>query len=208
MKMDAKRLAQLRLRMLEHTADPTFGKVLDELDYAIREAGKRLDATRGSAYAEELIDEECDFIEAIAGSAFVVGQTYITGVVSAVMRLKADAAVTAIPSTKRSILKFMAPAVGSTSFTLPELVDAFANYFKHRDEWSFDWKKLEGRSVETSKMISDVGAKSGCSGNLRIGLEAIGYADYRVGKMGDDLAEWQAAVHAECKRRLKSANLV
>jgi hypothetical protein len=32
--------------------------------------------------------------------------------------------------------------VGGTAFSAVEGVNAFANYFKHRDEWPYDWTEL------------------------------------------------------------------
>jgi hypothetical protein len=59
-----------------------------------------------------------------------------------------------------------------------EVIDAFANYHKHQDEWGPDWTTLTGQQRRTVDIIQLVGAYQSSTRNLRTGAEYLGNPTY------------------------------
>src|SRR5437870_2009579 len=82
---------QMQLSWLSLTGDVArLQRVLGTLGDAIKASDRRLDAAQRSGnaeWAEVVLDEECAITEDLIGTAFVVCQTYITGVASRVIAL-------------------------------------------------------------------------------------------------------------------------
>lgn len=209
-------LYTVRLHLLQiHAGDPTFTRVLSELHNGIEAVEKYLDQAKRSGnddYYDALCDDECAFIETIAGSAFIVAQTYITGIVESVKKIAVALCADGkhgIPCHKAGILRLGSHKIQGTKYTLAEAINAFANYFKHRDEWRYDWKRLtRADQLATAKVISDLGASQGSTGNLRTGLESLGYPDYGITKMGADLEAWAKSVEKQCHNLLKQLKCI
>lgn len=135
--------------------------------------------------ADAIIDEETDVIENLLGTAFVVCQTYISSVISRVRILHRlykkehnGAELTTTSITKPDILAFGSSSVGSSDFSEVQVIDAFANYFKHRAEWVRVWDKLPKKDAYTARIIGAVGASRGSTGNLRTGAKVLGNEVY------------------------------
>jgi|GEM_PF-1467116 len=129
------------------------------------------------------VDEETDVIENLLGVAFLICQCHVTEVVSKVVMLHKlyvknypDNVLTTTSGSKRDIIGFGLDSVGS--YTAVTVLDAFANYFKHRDEWHGDWDTLPARSLHTAAIVESVGGSQGSSGNMRTGAEALGNPSY------------------------------
>ena len=98
-----------------------------------------------------IIEDGIEFMEELLGIAFVVAQTYITGVI-------ADAKIVAMRSKKvdkETLLRDYSEKVIDYDITKMELCDAMANYYKHHDEWN-DWSK-PGRHQKTISILHAVG---------------------------------------------------
>jgi hypothetical protein len=88
------------------------------------------------------------------------------------------------------------------------VINAFANYFKHRDERASSWAKLTGNSKKTADVITAAGAKQGSSGNLRQALETLGI-DYKdPTKLLTEVIAWEQAIASIYKRELGSLKLL
>ena len=144
----------LFLRLLE--PEPVFStllRILEPLGNAIRECDHNIDlmASGGNEdLAEDIITQETEIIETLFGTAFVVCQAHIACVVSRAMELhtffqkREKRNLKAIDSfkkglLKKSIMKQGAQLLGGSEYTDIQAMDAFANYFKHRDEWPNNW---------------------------------------------------------------------
>ena len=79
---------QLRLVHLELELDPVR-RVLAALSGVVRSSGERIECALGfnEEYGGIVQDQECDVIENIIGTAFVVGQGFITTTVSGIYKL-------------------------------------------------------------------------------------------------------------------------
>src|SRR3954471_7890592 len=97
------KVMQLHLALMRGRGfDPNVGRILDELQAAVRKADERLSTLKATApddYYDIVVDEESEFVEAVAGSAFVVAQAYITGIVSSVKGIAA-----ALPASSNGLL--------------------------------------------------------------------------------------------------------
>lgn len=186
---------QMQLSWLSTTGDAArLGRTLDILGDAIKATSRRIDDAQKTGDAEWLeivVDEECAIIEDLIGTAFVVRQTYITGVVSRIVGLHTyhdkngpNPLVTTSGNkhgpkgASPSILRFGSRKIGRSGRTAVELIDAFANYFKHHEEWTGSWSNLKGGSTSTARAVMSVGARRGSTGNLRTGAERLGNKEY------------------------------
>lgn len=154
-----------------------LGKAIGDCESAIQKAG----ATDNEYYIDAVTDDEVDVIEGLLGTAYVLCQTYITKIVSDVIflhryhnRSNPPSRLKTTSDFKDSILSFGSKVIPDVGYTEVQVIDAFANYFKHRDEWPPDWDKLDKRSAKTAEVIMSIGASSGCTGNLRRASEVLG----------------------------------
>lgn len=159
-----------------------YERVLDEIGNAIGKSCTKTQSTEDlpPELIDQITDEETEVIEYLLGTAFVLCQAYITDVVSTVISLHEFAkskniSLKTTTRKKHDVLRFGYKGDG---FSPAEVMDGFSNYFKHRDEWGFNWQKLLKKNQKTVKIIQSVGAESGCTGNLRQGSTALGNPDF------------------------------
>ncbi len=111
------------------------------------------------AYQDFLLDDDLNLIENHLGCAFITCQVFLTAAVSRVKALheltRSQGRVPFKTSTesKRNILAAAAAPLAGTPYTQMQVIDAFANYFKHRDEWDPRWSKLDKQSAYTASVI-------------------------------------------------------
>jgi hypothetical protein len=197
-------------------------RTLTPLGRAIAACKRLIDGIepRGDEEYIDRVHEEWELIEHLLGTSLVVCQVYkvyITAVVSRVVGLHAlhkkhspgTTALTTTDSTKRAILKTLSPTIAPTSSTGPELIDAFADYFKHRDQWKSDWDKLGGRSRATAMAVMAAGATRRKSDNLRTAATILGNASYsRTGAFADTLVNWARRLESAYVAELRSLRLI
>ena len=172
-----------------------YEHVLDEIVNAIRKSANKMESIDEFPIElmDQIIDDETEVIEYLLGTAFVLCQAYITDVVSTVMSLhefadSKDISLKTTTNKKKDILKF---GYEGNSFSPVAVIDGFANYFKHRDEWVFNWQKLPDRTQKIVEIIQSAGAKSGCTGNLRQGSITLGSPHFaETGIFLDKLEHW------------------
>lgn len=165
-------------------------------------------------YINAVIDDETEYIETLLGTAFVLCQTYITFVVSRVKRLHASCEknivkLTTSDGSKQAIMQLESNEVDGTKLTEVQIIDAFANYFKHRDEWEGKWADLKVPSSKTVGIIQTVGAQQFSSGNLRTAAEALGIPGYeKLYIFSEILRAWGLGVHNRYDKELESLGLI
>lgn len=162
-------------------------RILFPIGKAIKNCEDIIDGTLSSNnedYIDSVTDYEVEIIENLLGTAFVACQTYITGMVSRIIALhkyhhilKGQNKLMTTGNTKSDILSF-GDNLDNKKCTKVQLIDSLANYFKHRDEWSFNWDTTNEKSKQTIKIIKLAGAESANTGNLRKAAEFLGNKDY------------------------------
>jgi hypothetical protein len=192
---------------------PTLERVLTSLGAAVgacSEAITQAKESRDPEFIETVVEEECDVVENLIGAAFVAGQAEITGVISPVMRLHKRAAtdghiLTSTDGTKSGIMRLGTPVRPSLPYSHVEVINAFANYFKHHDEWHVRWAALTGLAKQTADTIMALGATEGSTGNLRKGIEVLGiakkYAD--LVNVSGMVSDWANAVFTTYESELR-----
>jgi hypothetical protein len=75
-------------------------------------------------------------------------------------------------------MAFGSSSVANSKFSEVQVIDAFANYFKHKAEWAGDWDKLKTLQLKTAQIIQAVGASQESTGNLRTGSKVLGNETY------------------------------
>jgi len=198
---------------------PKLTRVLSPIGYAIRKSKQYLDTVAMKAnqdWLEIVTDEETEIIENLLGTAFVVCQTHITLVVSSVKRLhkvfqKSEGRpLSGLEESKDKIMRLGATPMGTSAYTDIQVIDAFANYFKHLEEWPHDWTKLKrGLQQKTGDIIVSAGARSGSTGNLRTGAEVLGNSEYhQVEIFADRINSWHRKVREEYEAQLKTEKVI
>ncbi len=198
---------------MSRPSDALF-RILEHLSGAVSECDeilKRAVADGNEDYYLMIGEEESDVVENLVGTAFVVTQTAITAVVSAVKRihvqLTSDKVTFPLQCGKENVLRLGSPLLGNTGYSRIQVIDALANYFKHQDEWTVPWSKLNKNQRPTSLIIESVGGKSGSTGNLRTGLDALGIDTDFLRILHGDVQAWQRAVIGTYKAELVRAGL-
>ncbi len=167
-------------RMLRHATHSDFAtnRVIELLGKAAGVCWQDLAALQADENWYDIEYEE-SMLDAVVGSMFVAWQTFLSTMVSAVVELDVHCRSTlnlqlSIAQGKGSLLRFGTPPVGHTGYTGPEIINAFANYFKHRDEWPSDWRSLVSSGQYTACVVHACGARHDSEQNLRVGLETLG----------------------------------
>lgn len=175
----------VKLLLLKLAAESdVHASVLDELGRAIRKCGERIDGLHPDD--DGSLDLECELIESLLGTGYVVCQAKITAVVERAMELLAK---------KPHEIRAMGPRFDA-DFSKVEVLWALGNYFKHGDEWKLsEWVTPTGPRAITIPVLKAAGLQASSTGNLRTGAEALGnraYADMAVFQRIVD--EWAAEV--------------
>jgi hypothetical protein len=156
------------------------------------------------------LEHEREVQGTLLGATFVVWQTYLSTMVSAVLEVDEQcrsalgiqlSILEGGGRRRRKVLAFGGPIIAGTTYTVAEIIEAFANYFKHRDEWTADWTGLKDNAEETAQVIRSCGAVPDGANNFQTGAEALGvrepYDDFRV--VDEMLSKWVG--HIEMRAR-------
>lgn len=191
-------------------------RVLESLSNAVSEGAKAIAAASASGDEdgfEAIGDEESGVMEGLVGTAFVVAQTHITGIVSSIVRLHEYSAahgtqLTTSNGKKAGVVQLESAHVAASGFTRIQVIDALANYFKHSDEWKLPWSNLAGQSLKTAEVIIAIGGEENCTGNLRRGLKILGIDKDLLDLLHREVASWGERIIALYELELKSHGLI
>ena len=193
-------------------------RILDPLGKAIEFCHQRVESLpkNNDPYTEIIIDNETEVVENLLGTAFISCQTFITNIVSKIIFIhKYHNQQNHLPKlkttggTRLEILSFGEKFNGNSKYTSVQIIDAFANYYKHRDEWKHNWNKLNGKSANTARIIMSVGAKSGSTGNLRMASKVLGNPEFTsTFEFYKIIYSWCINLYDEYNKELKQLNLI
>ena len=201
---------EARLHLLRAAALPPIS--LEDLGSAIRKSEKRMNANRtNDGPDEDVVDFECERIEEMLELAFIACQLAITAVISRCRALhQTQGFRSKHQSDKWELMKRCNSGVSGTRYKQVAVIDAFANYAKHKDEWPLDWMRLKDQPSKTAKVIKRVGASPGSSANMRKGFQRIlGHGDFkRVSELGNIVQEWGAKLARNYVSEMKAQKLL
>lgn len=198
---------------LERLLEPIGQELTEAYDY-VEALEPPEDAEEQWAF-ESHIEQKCDEVEGLLSVAFVIAQSHITQVASRAIRVLeaaqyAGVSLQQVPQSKEGFLKTCSASVKDTGYTEVQVINAFANFFKHHEEWVGAWEKLENKqALNTAKVIMAVGAKQGSSAPFRTGAEAVGNGTYKnVGAFVGIIREWRKQLASKLEAAAGSAGLL
>jgi len=160
-----------------YEADYGIGPLIDVEDTINQGIEKLFERNRQEPWFDGLWMNE--YGEALYGSLLVAAQAYCIGSLRDINEIRESLGLSSL--TKQAAYKVH--NITEQSYSLMELVNSAANYFKHRDEWDEDWpenyttKVLEAFSVTGEFPINDV--------------QQLIEADYGYTKITNLVAEWR-----------------
>jgi hypothetical protein len=185
-------LSQLRYK----AENDTYIRVLGIVSSTLKESKKDTeDATsRNSLFRTELRNQQFRLVNDLIGTAFVVCQAHINSICSRVKRigefLKSRGAATLF-NNERQVRSLGEPFQAGSPISKVELIFAFANYYKHHDEWPWKWSDATGYPKRTIDAIQAAGAKRESTSNLVDGLRSLGATDAtEVTALGNSIKPW------------------
>lgn len=205
------------LQFVDSPAEAELQGVFHAFESAILASNERVEEYAKYGFEGQLeIDEECGYLEDLLGAAFVMGQRYITRVLSWVDRLQRlsqrdGGAPWAIPEKKRRrhFLTSYGPWVADGAVRFAAAANSGANFFKHESEWRGDWERLGGQQGETYGDVKKLGVEQGSTGNMRAiaaGLGISDFDDFRPLLAGLD--GWRDDVLGFVRAELKGSGLI
>jgi hypothetical protein len=207
----------MHLLLLEWASGPDLERLLIPIGNAIRECEdfmRHLLASGDADQFEAFADDEFTVIEDLLGCAFVICQTSVTSLVSSVKVLndfeKKHHGITlsTTDASKRGLLQNRSRRMEGSTYTEMETIDAFANYFKHREEWSH-WDQLEGQRRVTAEILRAAGADEHGRWHFIAGARALGISNlHELGALWMIVQKWRASVQEQYREELQRYGLV
>jgi hypothetical protein len=202
-------------RMYVHAAP--LERVLDALSSAVTQctqAIREAEATGDEEHLNDVGEQQSDIVEGLLGAAFVVAQAHINGVVASMQRLAEHTLANGHPLTscsgqRREILRIEPRPVGASPYTRVEVINAMANFFKHKDEWTVPWSHLKKpEQKNTAKIVLAIGGRESSTGNLRIALKALDIDPDRLTDLHAEIFAWGTSVLRAVQLELRTRGLV
>jgi hypothetical protein len=135
-------------------------------------------------------------IDALLGAAFVTCQAYI----AAALATAREAAEPETEPSRGELLRRGTLLVGRTGYTRVELIDALADYYKHRDGWDPDWAAIERADHRAAEIVASLGAQPRSPDILLRGARALGVDDFRLlDSLATELADWSTTLISELR---------
>jgi hypothetical protein len=196
----------------------TLERVFESIDQSIAASSRAIEEAVDNGdddYATSVADDECDLIEALLGIAFVAAQTEITATTARVKslheRFQRDfphSNLTTTTGRKADILRDANPVI-KPPYTAVEVLNAFANFFKHADEWDAEWRAGTLQQQQTISVLRAAGAVPLSTGTLRTGATALGL-DWKLSVRGlsDIVTIWRKNLRAQYQKELAGRGLV
>jgi hypothetical protein len=192
-----------------------------QIEQVLIALGRVIAETNESTPDGDIDDDTLYYIESLVGTAFVVSQTAIAQTVATVKRItvycdEVCSVKLSRKDDKRDLLLLDKQTVPGTTFKKIELVDAFANYFKHGDEWKGRWNDAQkfkaengNRSADTLEKIQALGAERSSDSNCRraaqlLGAPSLSDLDY----FARIILDWRQEVRAVYEAELLSKGLL
>ena len=106
-------------------------------------------------------------------------------------------------------MRFGSQLLPQTQCSQVQVIDAFANYFKHHEEWHGSWGQLTDQAGRTVQVLSAVGADQYSTGNFRMAADKLGNKRYEnLEVFSSVLRDWGRVVHEQYNAELRSKNLL
>lgn len=199
-------------------------RVLLPFDETLRATSRRIDDLGPPKNGDDeeriiaVVDDEVDYVEELLGASFVICQRYLTVGVSYTKELhdelkrEGNTPFACIgDSNKETLMRTASSPIHDGGPTQIEVINGFANYFKHASEWRTEWSTMKDRDKRTALVVAAAGAHQYSTGNLRAGASALGLGIEqfcRVGELVEILARWRWGLAELHRKELLSRGLI
>ena len=198
--------------------DKSLDRLHAPIEHEIAEASRLVERAKlgGEDCLDTVIDDECDRVEELLGLAFVAAQVFMTDVRSRVAILsQACRSDLGRPLSFASdpkaydVLKVGDPIPPNSPYTVAQLINAVANYWKHEGDWPVCEQK-KGRRVltvwnsasmgkrerQTVEIARSIGMTPSSTGNLRRAADELGVTDYKdLSPIRQKLKDWASGLY-------------
>lgn len=171
-------------------------------------------------YLDSIVEEKIYLIEDLLAICFVVCQTDIGYVVNRVSRLDEyckthyPQGLPSLITTKKELMKRDTNIV-IADITAIQIINAYANYFKHKDEWTKPWGNIlaspskDRRTIDTINILQATGATENSTDNFRNIARLLGNSNFSsVSKYINILNDWRRDLRNSIEIDLRSANIL
>lgn len=195
----------------------TLLSVLDSFGQAIGRSSQNIttaEETKDDEYISFVVDDECEIIESLLGAAFVSCQAIINAISAKVISIHERAlseghTLATTDGKKHSILSFGGDRLLLSNYSQVQTINAFANFFKHGDEWSNSWENETGQNRFTIDILVAAGASQGRTGTLRTGIKSLGINEYaELLELSKIIEKWTNTLIDAYESELKNAFLI
>lgn len=170
----------------------SFGKLAEESEQSRFDRAGPWGTPSPKYYSVE-DEHNIEVVEHLIGVAFVLGQATITQAVSLVKRMHREAnAPDWIPFKKDDIINAASPIHTESGLGKITIVDAVADYYKHRDEWTDqDWA---GPDIKNRTILKAVSLGLGQKGhhNMERALRQLDVFVSDMSPLADLVVKWRS----------------
>jgi hypothetical protein len=182
----------------------SFGTVLGRLADELEDSRFERAGWYGVSEKYYTVEDEHDIevVQILVGTAFVLGQAAVTQAVSILAKIHESTGKPSwIPHGRRKIMDTVAPVHRKTGLSKITIINAVANYFKHRYEWDDNWSG-PARSQETIEIVVKLGMRPTSQQNTEIALRELGMLPGKVGSLAQIVVEWRESLAAHIREQL------
>jgi hypothetical protein len=206
-----------RDRITSESESETLKSVLDSIGGAIAAVERNRQQVEETDIDDpRFVLEDSAFINDLLGCAFVACQAHIARVVATVEDLREIATnnnIVYLRKRDKQELMGFGRRVSGTEHTMAQAIDAFANYYKHHDEWGPDWSKATTRGLgninviwncmavrgfpprneeDVEEAVSAKRAQLASAWSLERGMDALGLNNSEVAGLAENVANWRS----------------
>ena len=225
---------QDRLNLIFEKNDPnpvlnallTIGEAISRQGAVIRQAADEqeqighlivMDDAYQDQYLDGIIEEKVYIIEDLLAIAHVICQTDIAYIVTRTKKLieyvdKEHSYKISLLAGKDDLMK-LDPFILASGSGAIQVINAYANYFKHKDEWTDNWNNIltskDARTRTTVSVLVSAGASEHSSNNFRSIAKQLGNHDFdKTSRYANILNTWREAIRNMIEVELRSAGLI
>ena len=145
-------------------------------------------------------ETELESLGVLIGACFVLAQANITRALAILAELPEGDSC--LPTDKRGRLDASNEHVPGTQVSQIAAIDGVANYFKHNDQWTCDWKTSDSQiSASTIQLALDIGMHPGDPDNMLTAARVLGLADGDgVQRLAEMVGGWREALANQLRK--------
>ena len=177
------------------------------------------ESTAREFFLDTVLEESINTLEDLLGLTMVICQTRITQIITRVKRLEifcnAEHNHQITLRTSKDSLMVLDPFSPIPEVTSIQVLNAYANYFKHKDEWPENWSNLSHlnqlpkQTQATISILKQTGATENLNNAFRNAANLLGnQVFYDIYVYNNRLDVWAEEIHNQIERELKAVGII